>query len=115
VSRLDAFPGGVCERQGTPRPVLPEPARLSGHPRWLLKNRRSSPPVAWAAPPPSPALTGEATTLSQAYCGGRYEGTALVLGRKDSPPRGSALVTHVRIAPPYVCGAATSVGTRRRQ
>jgi hypothetical protein len=64
---LEAFPGCVFERQGTPRPCIPEPSRLIGHPLWLLNKRRWSHPVACAAPPPSPALTGEAMTLSQAY------------------------------------------------
>jgi len=33
-----AFPGCVCERQGTPRPFIPEPSRLIGHPLWLIKD-----------------------------------------------------------------------------
>jgi hypothetical protein len=67
VSVLEAFPGCVLERPGTPRPFIPEPSRLIGHPLWLLQRRRWSPPVAWAAPPPSLARTGESTTLSHAY------------------------------------------------
>ena len=76
MSVLDAFPGCVLERQGTPRPLIPEPSRLIGHPLWLLQRRRWSHPVAWAAPPPSLARTGESMTLSRAYGVGRYEGTA---------------------------------------
>jgi hypothetical protein len=69
-------------------------------------------PVAWAAPPPSPALTGEAMPRSQAYCIGRYEGTQSFLGRSAEPPRGSARATKVATEPQYVFGAATWVGTR---
>ena len=46
---------------------------------------------------------------------GRYEGTALFLGRRAYPPCGSAIVSKVAMEPQYVCGAATSVGTRRRK
>jgi transposase len=35
-----AFLGCVVERQGTPRPRIPEPLRLIGHPLWLLTKRR---------------------------------------------------------------------------
>ena len=43
------------------------------------------------------------------------QSTELFLGRRDYPPRGSAIVTHVMIEPQYVFGAATSVGTRIRK
>jgi hypothetical protein len=69
----------------------------------------------WAAPPPRPALTGASTTRSPAYGVGRYAGTASLLGRSAAPPRGSAIVTAVPTEPPYVCGAAPAVGTRRQQ
>jgi hypothetical protein len=68
-----------------------------------------APPVAGAAPPPRLARTGEAPTLRQAYGIGRYEGTPSLLGRRADPPRGAAIVTHVMMAPHYVCGAATLV------
>ena len=57
----------VCERQGVHRPQFPEPDALIGHPLWLLQRRRWSPSVMCAAPPPSPALTGESKILSQAF------------------------------------------------
>ena len=66
MSVREAFLGCVWERQGTPRPLIPEPWRLIGHPLWLLERRRWSHQVAWAAPPPSLSLTGESKPLSQA-------------------------------------------------
>jgi hypothetical protein len=57
----------VVARQGVQRPSFPEPDALLGHPLGLLTRRRWSPSVAWAAPPPSLARTGESTTLSQAF------------------------------------------------
>jgi hypothetical protein len=53
--------------------------------------------------------------LSQAYCIGRYEGTPSFLGRREEPPRGSAIVTHVTMEPQDVCGAATSGCPRARK
>jgi len=67
VSVLEAFSGCVLERQGTPRPFIPEPLRLIGQPLWLLTKRQWSHSVACAAPPPSPALTGEFMRLSLAF------------------------------------------------
>ena len=67
ASVRNACPGCVGARQGTPRPCIPEPSRLLGHPLWLLKKRRWSPPVTGAAPPPSPARTGESPRLSRAF------------------------------------------------
>jgi hypothetical protein len=69
ASGLPACSGCLLDRPGTPRPVLPEPSRVRGHPLWLLPRRRGSPPVAGAAPPPSPALTGESPTRRQACAG----------------------------------------------
>jgi hypothetical protein len=63
----------------------------------------------------SPALTGEALTLRQAYGIGRYEDTTSCLGRRAEPPRGSAIVTHVTMAPLDVCGAATLGCARARK
>jgi Transposase IS116/IS110/IS902 family len=74
-----------------------------------------SPPVAWAAPPPSPALPGASTTRRQAYGIGRYEGTTSCRGRSGDPPRGAAIVTHVMMAPQDGCGAATFGGARAQK
>jgi hypothetical protein len=63
MSTLD----GVVERQGVPRPLIPEPLRLIGPLLGLLKRRRWSPVVACAAPPPSLARTGASHTLSQPF------------------------------------------------
>ena len=65
ASTLSVCVDCVCERQGVPRPCIPEPDALIGHPLWLLKRRRCSPPVACAAPPPSPARTGASPMLRQ--------------------------------------------------
>ena len=43
------------------------PTPLIGHALWLLPRRCGSYPVTCAAPPPSPALTGEAQPLNQAF------------------------------------------------
>lgn len=65
-ARLRCQLNGVCARQGVHRPQVPAPDALSGHPRWLLTRRRGSPSVAWAAPLPNPARTGESISRSQA-------------------------------------------------
>jgi hypothetical protein len=67
ASTPDVRRDGVCARHGGHRPCIPELWRLIGPPLWLLKRRRWSPPGAWAAPPPSLALTGESQTLSQPF------------------------------------------------
>ena len=46
---------------------LPDIGKKSAHRLWLPKTRPWSPPVAWAAPPPSLALTGASHTLSQPF------------------------------------------------
>ena len=58
---------GVWERHGVQRPCIPARWRWMGPPRWLLQRRRGSPQGACAAPPPSRARTGEATTLRQPF------------------------------------------------
>jgi hypothetical protein len=75
---LDAAGMSLARACSTPSPAasghakarlgrdLPAPARLLGHPLWLRKKRRWSPPGTWAAPPPSPARPGESPRLRQA-------------------------------------------------
>ena len=66
-------------------------------------------------PSPEPGTHWRATSAQPGFCVGRSEGTAFLLGRRGSPPCGAAIVTAVMMAPQYVFGAATWVGTRRPQ
>lgn len=66
-STLDVGRDCVCARHGVPRPGIPEPGALMGHPLWLPPRRRWAHKLAWAAPPPSLRLTGASHTLSQPF------------------------------------------------
>jgi hypothetical protein len=105
----------VFERQGTPRPWIPEPCALIGHPLWLLNVRRPVAQGSVCCPAPEPRTNGRVNTTQPALCIGRYAGTALVLGRRGSHQWCSAIAMKVATEPPYVCGAATLVGTWARK
>jgi hypothetical protein len=65
-----------------------------------------APAVGVGGPSPAPDTPWRARHAQPAFCLGRYEGTESVRGRREKPPRGSAIVTAVRMEPHYVFGAA---------
>jgi len=62
--------------------------------------------VCVGCPSPAPDTHWRARHAQPALCIGRYEGTASLRGRRAEPPRGSAIVTAVMMAPQEVFGAA---------
>jgi len=96
----------VFERYGVPRPFLPEPCPLIGHPLWLLHRRRESHSAGGCCPAPEPGTHWRGKDTQPALCIGRYEGTEVFLGRSGSPQRFSAIVTKMTTEPRDVCGAA---------
>ena len=75
----------VCEREGAPRPGIPEPCALIGHPLWLLHKRRPVAQGGVGCPSPEPGTHWPARFASPFLCIGRYEGTELFLGRRAPP------------------------------
>jgi Transposase IS116/IS110/IS902 family len=61
---------------------LPDPLRLIGYPLWLLYMRRESSTVSVCCPSPEPGSHGRTMHVQPPFCIGRYEGTALFLGRR---------------------------------
>src|SRR5215467_700804 len=66
-------------------------------------------------PSPEPGTHWRVPEAQPGFGVGRYEGTALCLGRRAYPPCGSAIVTSGMMEPQEVCGAATWGGTSRQQ
>jgi hypothetical protein len=115
ASVLAALVACVCDRQGTPRPCLPEPCALSGHPLWLLNMRRPVAQGGVGCPSPAPGPHWRVKKTQPPRCRGRSEGTALSLGRRGEPQQCPALAMKVATAPQSVCGAAALVGTWARK
>jgi hypothetical protein len=67
VSTPAVFLDGVGERQGVPRPLIPEPAALIGQPLWLLNMRRPVAPGYVCCPSPEPGPHWRVKTLSQPF------------------------------------------------
>jgi hypothetical protein len=104
----------VWKRHGTPRPLLPEPGALIGHPLWLWKTRRPVAAGCGCCPSPEPG-TSLASRRRLANLLNRTGRGHRILSRSQSiPPWLSALVTQVAREPQDVCGAATGVGWHLR-
>jgi hypothetical protein len=61
---------------------LPEPLRLIGAPLWLWSMRRESSTVSVCCPSPEPGSHWRTRPVQPPLCRGRYEGTAVLLGRR---------------------------------
>jgi hypothetical protein len=109
--RLDC----VCERQGTPRPFIPEPLRVDWTPALAPQHTAMVTPGLRVLPLPRARHELASQNTQPGFCIGRDEGTLSFLGRRGMQPCYSAMVAQVIMEPQYVCGAATLGCTRRRK
>src|SRR5919198_1501137 len=97
----------VFERPSVPRPFIPEPCPLMGHPLWLCARWRGSHQACVCCPSPEPDTHWRVQDAQPAFGIGRSEGTTFLLGRRGYPHGCSALGTKVTTEPQDVFGAAT--------
>jgi hypothetical protein len=101
----------VCARRRcTPRSAeafCPAPDALRGPALWLRHTRRWLPTVHVCGPWPAPEPHGRTVSVQPPECGGRDEGTEMVLGRSRPRCTASAIVISTAREPQEVCGAAT--------
>src|SRR5262249_48420543 len=64
--------------------LFPDPLRLIGRPLWLLYMRRKSSAVPVCCPSPEPGSNWRTVPVQPCLCRGRYEVTALFLGRRET-------------------------------